>query len=212
MRGFLFFSTGGVYGNTNDKPVVFESDFGSLDPSSPHSCYDESKRMGETMCYSYARQFDVPVKVVRIAHTYGPTMDLKNDPRVFSEFIRNVVDGEDIIIKSDGLAKRVFCYLTDAVKGFFTVLLDGAAGEAYNITNPCEQLSISELAELMIELSGGRQNVVYMNRDKNESYLEDPNAGFSVLSVEKLEALGWKPDVSAREGFRRVLNHFSEGF
>ena len=209
VRGFLFFSTGGVYGKTKDNSKINECDFGSLDPASPHSCYEESKRMGETMCYSYAKQFSVPAKVVRIAHTYGPTMDLETDPRVFSEFMRNAIEGNDIVMKSDGTAKRVFCYLTDAVAGFFTILLDGTVGEAYNITNPGEQLTISELAELVLELSGNRKRVVFKQRDKSESYLEDPNAGFSVLSVAKLETLGWKPGVSARDGFRRVMSHFT---
>lgn len=119
VKGFLYFSTGEVNGDIYDrKEIVSENDYGAIDPLDVRSCYAESKRVGETLCAAYARQFGVPAKVVRPSHTYGPGVFL-NDGRVFASFVSDVLNDKNIVLKSDGKANRCFLYLSDA----FAVIL-----------------------------------------------------------------------------------------
>src|SRR4030095_11889515 len=109
------------------------------------------RSLGETMCVSWQKQFNVPIKIVRPFHTYGPGMSL-DDGRVYADFISDIVNKKNIEMKSDGLAMRAFCYLKDATEGFIRVLLDGNEGEAYNVGNPSCEISILNLAEKLVEL------------------------------------------------------------
>ena len=104
----------------------------------------------KNMCFSFYKQFNLPIKIIRIGHTYGPGINL-NDGRVFSDFIKNILDNKDLVIKSDGEAKRAFCYITDAINAFFLVLFNGKSGEAYNMSNNDYFVSIKELAEILTE-------------------------------------------------------------
>lgn len=207
---FLLFSTGDIYGRVMNKGSVGERDYGILDTLDIHNCYSESKRMAETMCYSFMSQFGVPVKIARIWHTYAPTMDEKNDPRVFASFVKNVLSGEDIVIKSDGTGKRTFCYITDAVCGFLKILLDGKNGEAYNICNESQFVSIAELAEIIAGLRPQMGlKVIYKKRNENESYVENTHmTGIEICpSSDKLKLLGWKPMIDLETGFDRVFRY-----
>lgn len=212
VKGFLLFSTGDVYGAVKNADAIREDTLGALNPLDIHSCYGESKRMAETMGRAFCHQFGVPFKSVRIWHTYGPTMDIDRDPRVFASFVKDIVQKRDIVMKSDGLAKRSFCYIADAVAGYFTVLLKGQAGEAYNVCNSREFLSIRELAELMTGLRPELGlKVIRKERPRDEHYLENTAANFIPPSGEKLEALGWQPVYSAEAGFGRVLTALLPG-
>ena len=128
-----------------------ENNYGTLSTLDPHSCYEESKRMGETICNAYHTQYNLPTKIARIFHAYAPTMNI-NDPRVFSSFTRDVINNQDIQMKSEGLAKRSFCYITDIITGFLTILLKGKPGEPYNLCNTDQFISIIELAEIMVNI------------------------------------------------------------
>ena len=135
VKGFLFFSSGAVYGDTSiATEFIKENQYYQIDPLEITSCYSESKKMAENMCFSFYKQFNLPIKIIRIGHTYGPGINL-NDGRVFSDFIKNILDNKDLVIKSDGEAKRAFCYITDAINAFFLVLFNGKSGEAYNMSN-----------------------------------------------------------------------------
>lgn len=203
VQGYLYFSSGEVYGML-EKEIICEEDSGYLDPMNIRSCYAGSKRLGETLCKAYSHQYGVRAMVVRPCHTYGPTVNLERDARVFSGFVSNVLEGEDLLIKSDGLAVRNFCYLYDAALAYFKVLVDGAAGEAYNVSNPACQISIRGLAEILIGLYPEKGlKIVYANHD--DVYLEDPNKKQSLISIEKLQGLGWSPKYSLEEGFRRTI-------
>lgn len=209
VNAFLLFSTGDIYGVVKDGNAVSEGSMGTLDPLDVHSCYSESKRMAETTCKSYQHQFDVPVKIARIWHTYGPTMDIENDPRVFSSFVKNVVKRENIIMKSEGKQKRSFCYIADATAGFFYILLSGIAGEAYNICNTEQFVSIRTLAETIADLRPEYHiDVVRKNRDADEDYTENTSVGELAPDNRKLIDLGWEPRYRIREGFDRVLRFF----
>lgn len=209
VKGFLLFSTGDVYGSVKNADAIREDTLGTLDPLDIHSCYGESKRMAETMGRAFCHQYGVPFRSVRIWHTYGPTMDIDRDPRVFASFVSDIVHKRDIVMKSDGLAKRSFCYIADAVAGYFTVLLKGLDGEAYNVCNSEAFLSIRELAEIMTSLRPELGlKVIRRERPQGEHYLENTAANFIPPSGEKLEALGWKCAYDVRSGFDQVLKAF----
>lgn len=203
VESFLFFSSGEVYGETHKIPTN-EDDYGYLDPTKVRSCYSESKRLGETMCVAWFYQHKVPCKIVRPFHTYGPGINLK-DGRVFADFVSNIVNNQDIILNSDGSDIRAFCYLADAVTGFFTVLLNGKNGEAYNIGNPSGAISILELSKLLVELFPEKALSVIENEQmENGEYLKSTIKRNSP-DISKVKVLGWNPKYSIEEGFYRTV-------
>lgn len=208
LKGFLFFSSGEVCGKV-DKELITEEDYGYLNPMDVRNCYSESKRMGENLCKCYNYQYKVPAVIVRPDHTYGPTIDLKNDDRVFSEFIYNIINNENIIMKSDGSPIRTFNYISDATEGFFRVLLDGRSGECYNISNNDCRISIKDLANLLVSLYPEKNlKVIHKKRDVTNKYLENKNKLCSTLSTKKVETLGYKCKIGIREGFKRTIQSF----
>ncbi len=204
-EGYLFFSSGEIYGAIQ-KPLVSETDGGYLDPATVRSCYGESKRAGETLCVSYAHQYHVPTRIVRPSHTYGPTMSL-GDSRVFAAFIADAAAGRDLAMTSDGTATRNFIYLTDAVRAYFKVLLDGEDGNAYNVTNPAGKTSIYDLALLIASLRP-ELGLKVTRKEPDPAYLDRGKNAYSLLDTAKLKALGWKPEISLKEGFSRTLESF----
>lgn len=209
VKSFLYFSTCDIYGKVDDGHLV-ENRYGSLDPLDLRSVYGESKRIAETLCKAYNTQYNVPTKIARIAHTYGPTMDLYNDSRVFAEFVKNIVDGGGVVIKSDGRAKRAFCYIVDATIGFLKILLEGKNGEAYNVANNKELISIMELAKLLVNMYPERKINIVAEK-QSEVYLENKNVSSLdklYIDTKKLEKLDWKAKYTIQEGFRRVIDSF----
>lgn len=206
-QGFLFFSSGEVYGRLEDPSVpVRETSFGGIDPLVVRSCYAEGKRGGETLCACWHAQFGIPAKIVRLSHTYGPRMDL-DDGRVFADFVADVIAGRDIAMKSDGSARRPFCYLADAIEGIFTVLLRGKNGEAYNVGTDSET-SILKLAELLCQLfPEGKYRVVRQERSPGDPYLASPvSAGH--FDISKMRSLGWAPTTEIGKGFWRTVKSY----
>ncbi|TAN34193.1 NAD-dependent epimerase/dehydratase family protein [Patescibacteria group bacterium] len=207
-KGFLFFSSGEVCG-TMDKPLISEEDSGYLNQMDIRSCYGESKRMGENMCQCWHHQYQVPAVAVRPEHTYGPTIDLENDKRVFAEFVSNVVRNKDIVIKSDGSPVRTFCYIADATAGFFNVLLNGKRGESYNVGNENGRISIGELANLLVAMWPEKKlKVIYEKRAAGKDYLENKNKVRPTLSIAKIQKLGYQCRFSVRDGFYRTIKSF----
>ncbi len=189
---FLYFSSGEVYGvPLDDSRLLSETDFGYLDPATVRACYAESKRVAETMCVSWAQQHGVRTKIVRPFHTYGPGMDLA-DGRVFADFVGDIVACRDIVLKSDGHAMRPFCYLADAAAAFWTVLLLGEAGRAYNVGNPAAEVSIAGLAELIVGLypALGLKVIRASAPSAASGYLQSPVAR-STPDVSRIGELGW---------------------
>lgn len=208
LRGFLFVSSGAVYGDFAATDVVIdEADYGIVDPLDPRSCYAEGKRAGESLCAAWSRQHGTRCMVVRPWHTYGPGL-LPDDGRVFADFAFNVVRHEDIAMSSDGSASRAYCYATDAVAGLFDVLLDGEAGEAYNLANPAAVMSVLELAELLAGLFPER-NLRVVRKGPSADSSPAPNPGRRLLpDVTKLARLGWTARVAPTDGFRRMINAY----
>ena len=209
VNKFLFFSSASAYGKIKDKEVIEENDSGYLNPGDIRSCYGESKRMGENMCVSYAHEYGVNTCCVRISHTYGPTMNIEKDTRVFAEFVRNVLNNQNIEMKSEGTAKRAFCYISDATTAFFLLLLKGVSGEIYNMCNAECFVSIAELAHIFTTLYPEKNlSVIYKKREKTDSYSENKNANDVINSNKKLIALGWNPQVNLINGFKRTVESF----
>ena len=209
IESFLYFSSGEVYGQVNESiNEINETDYGYVDPISVRSCYAESKRMAETMCVSWQKQFGVPVKIVRPFHTYGPGMQL-DDGRVFADFVADMVNNRDIVMKSDGSAVRAFCYLSDATIGFFTVLFHGELSAAYNVSNDKAIISIFDLAEKLITLFPEKNLKVIKKEPRTNSneYLKS-SITRNIPSIKKINALGWSPIYSIEEGFKRTILSF----
>jgi nucleoside-diphosphate-sugar epimerase len=159
------------------------------------------------MCVAWHHQFGVPTRIARPFHTYGPGLDRK-DGRVFADFVSDILARRDIVLRSDGSARRAFCYLSDATAGFFTILLRGENGKAYNVANPGGELSIRELAELLVEAFPERGlKVVFARRDEGEDYIPSPFVR-NCPDVSRMATLGWTPTTSVVEGFRRTVSSF----
>lgn len=205
---FLYFSSGEVYGVPVDPDrLVGEQDYGYLDPMNVRSCYAESKRMGETMCAAWAQQHGLHTSVVRPFHTYGPGLAL-DDGRVFADFVADVVAERDIVLKSDGLAKRPFCYISDATVGFLTVLLRGGKAEAYNVGNPYAEISIRDLAIVIAGLFPARSvGTRFEVPVSSDAYLKS-SISRSCPSIDKINCLGWSPSIGVKDGFRRTIQSF----
>lgn len=212
VKGFLYFSSGDIYGRMPDDAGIFsENQMGIMDPMDIHSCYGESKRMGETFCKCFYEEYGVRACAVRIGHTYAPTMDIENDPRVFASFMKCAVNRRDIVMLSDGSAKRPFCYIADAVAAFIILLIRGEGGEAYNMTNTDMFVSVLELAEAIATLEpDAHLKVIRKQRDRNDNYLENDLNHANCPGSEKLKRLGWKCEYDVRRGFSQVLAYYRE--
>jgi len=210
-EGFMFFSSGEVYGEVTSGQIPNKEDYyGLVDPSLIRSCYAEGKRAGENMCVSWSHQYKVPVKIVRPFHTYGPGMRL-DDGRVFADFVSDIVNEKDIIMKSDGSAIRAFCYLSDAVVGFFTVLFSGENAQAYNVGNEHGEISIKDLAQMLVGLFPDKNlKVKFDMQSQPEGYLKSAISRHCPDTA-KLRNLGWRPQNSLQEGFRRTVESFYNG-
>jgi UDP-glucuronate decarboxylase len=208
VESFLYFSSGEVYGEVGiDIGPVSEIDYGYLNPTLVRSCYAESKRMGENICISYYHQFKVPVKIVRPFHTYGPKMTL-DDGRVYADFVSDILNKRNIVMKSDGKAVRTFCYLTDATEGFFKILLKGSSGEAYNIANPNEEYSIINLAKKLSNLyKDYGVGLVEVETKNSNNYLKSTISKNSV-NISKANALDWNPIIDIETGFTRTVESY----
>ena len=205
-KRFIFFSTGEVYG-VNCSPHFLETDYGMVDPCSLRSCYAESKRCGETICVAYSHQYELHSVIARIFHTYGPQMKL-NDGRVFADFVRDSLEGNQIKLASSGEALRCFCYLTDATSAFLHLIVFGEAAQAYNLSNPNAEIRIRDLASLVAGLTDPPLPVHICNdQDLKPGYM--PSQGpRSLPNIDKIQALGWQPVVDLQHGFSRTLSSY----
>ena len=205
-ESFLFLSSGEVYGHVDsEQQPIQEGNFGYTDLSDVRSCYAEAKRLGEVLCVAWQHQHQTPAKVVRPFHTYGPGMRL-DDGRVFADFVADIVNRRDIVMNSDGLALRAFCYLRDAIIAYFLVLLEGKDGAAYNVGNEHAETRVVELADMLAELFADR-GVKVIRKKPVEGYLQSPLQR-NCPDTRKMRALGWKPQVGLAEGFARTVQSF----
>lgn len=192
---FLLASSVEIYGQGTAEPMD-EQYCGYLDCNIARSGYNEAKRTCESLCQSYKQQYGIEIKIVRLARVFGA--DKKLDTKAMSQFMDKAVAGEDIILKSKGNQRFSYCYIADAVSGIVKVLLDGVDGEAYNIANEDEGLSLGGYAEFMADLAN--KKVLY--RIENDEAAS--RASYALLDIEKIKKLGWKPLYEVKEGLERT--------
>jgi len=213
VEGFLFFSSSEIYGDpTSENIPTPETYRGNVSCTGPRVCYDESKRYGETLCVNFAREHGLPVRVARPFNNYGPGLKI-TDRRVIPDFARDILDDRDIVLLSDGSATRTFCYVSDAITGYYKVLVRGHDGEAYNVGVEEPEVSMAELAERLAEL--GRAHFAYsgavVRRTSEErEYLVDNPARRCPVIEKAREHLGYAPRVGLDDGLRRSLLWYAE--
>lgn len=202
LEGMVYLSSLEIYG-VNEKENIKEEDYGYIDILNPRSSYSESKKMVETMCISYGTEYGVPVKIARLAQTFGAGVSI-SDNRVFAQFAKAIINKENIILHTKGETKRNYCYTTDAVRGIFTILTKGENNNAYNVANENSYYSISEMAHLLEnEYTKGEYKIDEVNRGYN------PTVKIA-LNTEKLNALGWEAKVNLKEMFDRLIMDFGK--
>lgn len=213
VEGFLFFSSSEIYGDPLPEHIpTAETYRGNVSCTGPRACYDEAKRYGETLCVNFATQVGIPVKVARPFNNYGPGLKI-TDRRVLPDFARDVLAGRDIVMYSDGSPKRTFCYVADAVVGYYKILVTGRPGDAYNIGVEEPEISIRDVAELVVAEARalfGYAGRVVQRPAPDGSYLADnPTRRCPMIAKARTE-LGYHPSVSLREGLRRSLIWYAE--
>ena len=200
----LFFSSSEIYGDPDPRHVPTpESYNGNVSPLGARACYDESKRLGETLVRIFYTQFGVKAMIVRPFNVYGPGMQ-KLDYRVLPNFAARMVSGEPLNVYGNGRQTRTFCYVTDAIRGFLQVLLHGLPGEPYNIGNPRPEISIVQLVEIMIKTLP-ESKITYRLIEHPDTYpADEPQRRCPDITKAALQ-VGYEPHVSLEEGMRRFL-------
>jgi UDP-glucuronate decarboxylase len=192
-------STSEVYGDPAVHPQP-ESYWGNVNPIGKRSCYDEGKRVAETLFFDYHRENGVDIRIVRIFNTYGPRMH-PNDGRVVSNFIVQALKGEDITIYGDGTQTRSFCYVDDLIEGFLRLMNQTETVGPVNIGNPGE-FTMLQLAELTLKLVGGKSRIVHRPLPA-----DDPRQRRPDITLAR-KHLKWEPTIALEEGLQRTIAYF----
>jgi nucleoside-diphosphate-sugar epimerase len=200
-KAVVFASSLEVYGTVvDDSCPLTESMLGYVDTANPRSSYPVAKRAAEALCHAYAHEYGVPVRIARLAQTFGAGI-ADDDNRVFAQFARAVVTGSDITLHTNGTLRRCYCYTTDAVDAILCLLIKGSDGEVYNVANENTYTSIMEMAQMLCDsFMPGKHPVVVLRQDMGYS-----PATKLRLNAAKLRSLGWKPRYDLPEMFARLI-------
>ncbi len=212
LRGFLFFSSSEVYGDPVPESIPTPETYrGNVNTIGPRACYDESKRFGETICYEYAKEYNMPIALARPFNNYGPGMKLE-DKRVPADFAKAVINNQDIVILSDGKPTRTFCYISDAITGYLKILLYGKF-DVFNIGIEKPEISILELANIYADkgkkLFNYAGKVLYKKSEEKNYLTDNPNRRCPIIDRAK-EKLGYNPQIFVEEGVERFLKYIAE--
>jgi len=212
VEGFLFYSTSEIYGDPLPQDIPTPETYrGNVSCTGPRACYDESKRYGETLCVNFAQQYKLPIRIARPFNNYGPGLKI-TDRRALPDFVRDVLAGRDIVMFSDGSPTRTFCYVADAIIGYYKILVKGRNGESYNIGVETPEVSVLELAKrvaVLAERLFGYSGKVIQKISPDKDYLVDnPNRRCPMIAKARKE-LGYQPSISLDEGLRRSLIWYS---
>lgn len=205
VRSMVYLSSMEVYGTTDRRQPLDESMLGYLDPLNIRSSYPESKRMCESLCVAYAKEYGVPVKIARLAQTFGPGLQTE-DKRVVVQFLQSALTRQNIEIKASGASARMYLYTFDAVTALLTLMFRGENGVAYNVANKDTYCSIRALAETIVGVTGSDSRVLVNTGSEEERRMYPPDS-FLQLDTGKLEALGWKAGYDLKESIRMLWQH-----
>ncbi len=209
VESMIYVSSMEAYGKPLEgKEYVKESDLGYLDCLAVRSCYPEGKRMCENLCVAYGVQHGVPVKIARLAQTFGAGI-LKTESRVFSQFARSLINETDIVLHTKGDSYGNYCYTSDCITALFTMLLKGENGEAYNVVNEQTNIMIRDMAKMVADMSDGKIDLVFDIPEDALKYGYAPSVKMK-LCGEKLEELGWKPQYDLKEMYQRLIKSMIE--
>ena len=197
VKGFLFFSSGAVYGGRTEDDFSYNG----IDPLNYQNCYALSKQMGENLCVSFFKQYGILAKIVRIGYTYGPHIDLE-DGHLYSDFVKAIFQGKDLVIKGDGQSYIGLCYITDAIRAFFKILFVGGANRPYVMRNSKEYMSIEMLAEKLTTCAFPEKKLGYKCAVK----AKNPGALNIARPPILLGELDFEPEVNIIDGFKKIIS------
>jgi len=208
LKGFLFYSSSEIYGDPLASAIPTPETYrGNVSCTGPRACYDESKRFGETLCVTFAKQEGIQTTMARPFNNYGPGLKI-TDRRVLPDFAADVLAGRDIVMLSDGSPSRTFCYATDAIVGYYKVLVRGGSAEAYNIGIEKPEITMAQLAQMVVKAAGelfGYRGKVVLGQAQEADYLVDnPNRRCPIITKARQD-LGYDPKVLVDEGVYRSL-------
>jgi len=196
---FLQASTSEIYGDPEISPQS-ENYWGNVNPIGVRACYDEGKRVSETLATDYHRQFNTDIRIARIFNTFGPRMDV-NDGRVISNFIVQALKNEDLTVYGDGLQTRSFCYVTDLIEGLIALFLSSSLNEPINLGKP-EPITMKTLAENIIKKTKSNSKIIHLSMPEDDPKLREPD----ITKATKL--LNWAPKVSTEQGLNQTIDYF----
>jgi UDP-glucuronate decarboxylase len=208
LAGFLFYSTSEIYGDPTPENIPTPETYrGNVSCTGPRACYDESKRYGETLCVNFAAVHGLPITIARPFNNYGPGLKI-TDRRVLPDFARDVFAGRDIVMLSDGAPTRTFCYIADAIVGYYRIMTRGRPGEAYNIGIESPEISMATLADKVVAIArdrfGYRGKVVRKASEEAAYLVDNPNRRCPVIAKARAE-LGYDPAIGVEDGLTRAL-------
>ena len=208
LKGLLYFSSSEIYGDPPKESIPTDEEYrGNVTCHGPRSCYDESKRFCESLCWVFAEQFNMPLTVARPFNNYGPGMKLE-DRRLPADFARCVLEGRNIEILSDGSPTRTFCYVADAIVGYFLCLFHGKY-DYFNIGSDTPEISVLDIAKIYQKISkenlGTNIEVRYEKSDDKDYLIDNPNRRCPIITKAKT-LLGYNPQISIEDGVARYLN------
>lgn len=203
VKGMVYLSSLESYGTVLEDHEMREEDTGIIIPTDVRSSYSLGKRAVECLCHCYAKEYGVHVRMARLTQTFGAGVSLE-DSRVFAQFAKSIIKGENIIMHTKGESAKPYCYTIDAIMGIFYLLLKGQDGEAYNIANSSTYISIHDMAIFLANTFGSSTKVVVEEKD---------NMGYAPitklrLNTEKLESLGWKPIYNLRDMYHHLIDYY----
>ena len=204
VKSFMYMSSSEVYGDPLPESIPTPEDYrGNVSCTGPRACYDESKRFGETLSMNYYSTYKLPVKITRTFNVYGPRLYL-NDKRVIPDLLSNALSNQNIILYSDGKATRSFCYIADAITGYLKVLLSGFNGDVFNVGNDQEEISMANLAKLIIGLTNPRLKVIHKKSSEKEYLTDNPQRRCPDLTKIKMK-LKYHPEYSLKDGLKSTI-------
>ena len=204
-KKFLFISSREVYGqNISDQKYFHEDDVGVINQLIPRNSYAESKKAAENMCLGFNEEYGLDTKIVRLGQTFGPGMNI-NGGMVHTEFLKMLLNNEDIVLLSDGSSLRTYTYISDAISAMFKIILK-SKDMVYNAVNNQNEVSIKELAEIIINLCPEKKSKLIFDIQEEKEGYDYKTFKFCLISSEKIrDELGWNPKYSVDEGFKRTL-------